>query len=151
MLVKPLPRWAFLAAKFLAVAATFALSLAVAGLGAWYYTLLLFEALDLPAWLALNGLLLVQLLVYVALTLFASALTRSQTAAGGLAFALLIVLAIPGAIPRVGDYLPGTLVVWGAGLVTGADQAYWGALVVSLGLILAALLGAWLVFERQEL
>ncbi len=151
MLVKPLPRGAFLAAKFAALAITFAASLALAALACYYYTWLLFEALDLPRWLALNGLLLLFVLVYVAVTLFCSTLARSAAAAGGLAFGVMLLLAIPGSIPGVGEYLPGQLIAWGAGLMAGLTESYWPALWVSLGLILAALAGAWAVFKRQEL
>jgi ABC-2 type transport system permease protein len=151
MLAKPLPRGAFLAAKFVAHGLTFAVSVAVAGVACYYYTLLLFEPLDIPAWLALNGLLLVQLLVYVALTLLCSTIARSQVVAGGLAFGFLILLSGLGAIPALGRYLPGALISWAARLALGAGQAAWPALWVSCGLIGGALLAACLVFRRQEL
>jgi ABC-2 type transport system permease protein len=151
MLVKPLPRGVFLGAKFAAVGLTFAASIALAGAAGWYYTLLLFEALDAGRWLVLNGLMLLFVLVYVALTLFCSTVTKSQVAAAGLAFGLLLGLALPGALPKVGEYLPGQLITWGATLVAGRAEAYWPALWVSLGLIAAALVGAWAIFERQEL
>ena len=150
MLVKPLPRWSFLLAKFAALAVTFALSLALAGLGAYYYTGLLFGPQDFGRWAALDGLLLVFVLVYVALTLLCSVIARSQAAAGGLALGLIIVLAVPGAIPQIGRYLPGELVSWGVRLMSGGETA-WPALAASLGLIAAALLLAWRLFERQEL
>jgi ABC-2 type transport system permease protein len=153
MLVKPLPRWAFLAAKFAGLALTFALSLALAGLAAYYYTWFLFEPLKLGPFLALNGLLLLYVLVYVALTLLCSALTRSQTAAGGLAFGLMILLSIPSAVPQIAQYLPGQLAGWGAALAVGAPgvEPAWPAFWLSVGLIAASLAGAWLVFDRQEL
>jgi ABC-2 type transport system permease protein len=151
MLVKPLPRGVFLAAKYVALGLTLVVSIAIAGAACYYYTLLLFEALDLSSWLALNGLLLVFLLVFVALTLFCSTLTRSQVAGGGLAFGLMMVLTAIGAIPTIGDYLPGRLVTWAGGLMNGGGTTAWSALLVSMGLILLALLGAWFVFERQEL
>lgn len=151
ILVKPMPRGAFLAAKFTALAATFAVSIALAGAACYYYTLLMFEAMDVARWLALNALLLVFVLVYVALTLFCSTVTKSQVAAGGLAFGLLLILAIPGSIPKVGEYLPGQLITWGAGLMAGQTETYWPALGVSLALIVAALVGAWVIFEKQEL
>jgi ABC-2 type transport system permease protein len=150
MLSKPLPRWAFLAAKFAALGLTFAASLVLAGAGAYYYTWLLFGPLDLAAWAALNGLLLVHTLVYVALTLLCSVLTRSQAAAGGLAFGLLVLLTIMSAIPQVGQFLPGELVTWSARLIAGGPSG-WPALAVSLGLIAAALAAAWWRFEKQEL
>ncbi len=150
MLSKPLPRWAFLAAKFAALGLVFGGSLVLAGAGAYYYTWLLFGPLDLAAWAALNGLLLVFTLVYVAVTLLCSVLTRSQAAAGGIAFGVLVVLAILGAIPQIGQYLPGELVTWAGRLIVGGASA-WPALAVSLGLIAAALAAAWWRFEGQEL
>ena len=151
MLVKPLPRGVFLAAKFVALGLTFTLSLLIAAVACYYYTMLLFEALDLSSWLALNGLLLLFVLVYVALTLFCSTLTRSQVVGGGLAFGLLMVLSALGALPTVGDYLPGQLVSWAGWLMNGGGDPAWPAVWTSLGLIVAALIGAWRVFERQEL
>lgn len=150
MLSKPLPRWSFLAAKFAALGLTFAGSLALAGAGAYYYTWLLFGPLDWGAWAAVNGLLLVFTLVYVALTLLGSVMARSQTAAGGLGFGVLIVLSILGAIPQIGHYLPGDLVTWAGHLIAGGPAA-WPALGVSLALIAGALAVAMWRFERQEL
>lgn len=152
MLVKPLPRGVFLGAKFTALGLTFTLSILIAGLACYLYTLLLFGAFDLSAWLALNGLLLVSVLVYVALALFCSTLTGSQVVSGGLSFGLWIVVSAIGALPRVGEYLPGQLIAWAAGLAKGTGSgSSWPALWVSLGLILIALVGAWAILERQEL
>jgi ABC-2 type transport system permease protein len=151
ILVKPMPRWAFVLAKFAALAVTFAVSLTLAGFASYFYTVLLFGAVSLPAWLAMNGLMLVCLLVYLALTLLCSTLTRSQIVAGGLAFGTLIVLALVSALPKVGDWAPTQLSGWGASLVKGASEAAWPALCVSVGLIAASLVAAWLILERQEL
>jgi ABC-2 type transport system permease protein len=151
MLVKPMPRGIFLLAKFVALGLIFAVSILLAAIACYYYTLLLFGPLNLTAWLALNALLLLMVLVYVALTLLCSTLTSSQVVAAGLAFGLLIVVSGIGALPKVGDYLPGRLTAWGTALVLGAGGTWWPALWVSLGLIVVALLGAWLIFERQEL
>jgi len=150
MLSKPLPRWMFLAAKFAALGLTFAVSLALAGAGAYYYTGLLFGPLDLGAWAGVNGLLLVYTLVFVALTLLCSVLAHSQAAAGGLAFGLLIMLAILGALPQVGQYFPGELVAWAGHLIVGGPAA-WPALIVSLALIGLALAAAAWSFGGQEL
>jgi len=151
VLVKPMPRPVFLGAKFVALGVTFMIGIAIAGVACYYYTLILFEALDVPRWFALNGLLLLLVLVYVALTLLCSTVSRSQVVAGGLAFGLVILLGGIGAIPRVGEFLPGQLLAWGAGLVAGSTEAAWSALWVSVGIIAAALVGAWAIFERQEL
>lgn len=151
MLVKPLPRATFLLAKFTALALMFTAAIAIAGAACYYYTWLLFGALDVLHWLALNALMIVFVLVYVALTLFCSVVTKSQAAAGGLALGLLFVLGLIGAFPGLGEYLPGQLPAWGGGLMMGKADAFWPALGVSVGIIAVALLGAGLIFKRQEL
>lgn len=151
ILVKPLQKGAFIGAKYLGLSAMFAISFAIAALGAYYYTLLLFEALDVLGWLALNGLLLLYTLVYVAFTLFCSTLTKSQVVAGGLAIVLFVILGAISSIGTLGKYLPGELINWGTRIMQGDITASWPAFGVSLGLIVASLLGGWLVFRRQEL
>ena len=151
VLAKPMPRGAFLLAKFVALAVTFLLSLALAGASCYYYTWILFRPLDFTGWLALNGLLWLFLLVYVALTLLCSTVARSQVVAGGLAFAGVVVLSILGAIPRLGQAMPGQLLTWGTRLAMGAQRHSWSALAVSLALLAAALAAAWLSLRQQEL
>lgn len=151
MLVKPLPRQSFLLAKFAVLTVSFTGAIALAGLAAWYYTWLLFGPLDVLPWLGLNGLILAYVLVHVAVTLFFSVVARSAAAAGGMAFGVLMVLAIAGAIPVVGEWLPSRLPGWGAALAIGHSASAWPALAVSVGIAVVALAGAVAVFERQEL
>ena len=151
MLVKPLSRWSFLAAKFIVLAVTFAIGITIAAAGAWYYTRLLFGPLDLTRWAALNALALAFVVVQIAMTLFASVITRSQAAAGGLAFGGLLLLALLGSLPGIGAYVPGRLLSWAATLMTGHPAAAWPALGMSLAIVVAALIGARASFERQEL
>jgi ABC-2 type transport system permease protein len=151
MLVKPLPRGSFLAAKFLALAISFVVALALAALAGYYYTLVLFGPLDWGAWLALNGMMGLEMLVYVALTMLFSTLLRSQAAAAGLGLGSLAVLLLVGSLPAVGNAMPDKLVTWGASLFAGQAMPAWGAMWFSLGIIAAALLAAWLAFRRQEL
>ncbi len=151
MLAKPLPRGIFLLAKLVAIALTFAVSFTLAGAACYYYTLILFEAMDIAAWVALNGLMFLLVLVYIALTLLCSTLTKSQVAAGGMAFGATIILASVSAVPGIGEYLPGQLISWGVALMAGSSAAYWPALGVSIGITAAALASAWAIFRRQEL
>lgn len=150
-LTHPVSRLTFLLAKFSALGVTFAASLAVGALGCWYYTLLLFDVLAWGPFLALNGLMLVVFLVYVAVTLLCSTLARTQGAAAGLAFAALVLVAGVGSLPRIGEYFPGQLFGWGASLVLGKGEPAWAALWVSLGMIVISLAAAWQVFRHQEL
>jgi|WetSurSiteA1Bulk_404760.scaffolds.fasta_scaffold01459_6 ABC-2 type transport system permease protein len=151
ILVKPMRRGAFISAKFLALAVTFAICLIAAGLACYYYTLLLFEAMNIMHWLVLNALLFLYLMVYVSITLFCSTLTKSQAAAGGVALGLLVVLGLVGAIPSLGKYLPGELISWSSRLMQGDTHNSWAALGVSVGLIAISLLASWLIFKKQEL
>jgi len=151
LLTRPVSRETFLMAKFTALAITFTASLILAALGCWYYTLLLFQALDWIPFLALNGLMLVVFLDYIAMTLLCSTLARSQAAAAGLAFGGLVLLGGLSALPRIGDYLPGKLFSWGMALLVGKADPAWPALWISLGLILTLLLAAGIIFRRQEL
>lgn len=150
MLVKPLPRRSFILAKFAVLTALFAIGIGVAGVGAWYYTWLLFGPLDPLRWVALNGLALAFVLVQVTVTLLFSVVARSQAAAGGMAFAVLMVLAIASSIPVVGTWFPAQLLSWGGTLMAGSPATAWPALAVSGAIGVVSLLGAVLLFERQE-
>lgn len=151
MLVKPLPRAVFLLAKFVALALAFLGCMALAGLAGYYYTMLLFGAPDLSAWLVLNVMLWIYFLVYVALTLLASTIAKSQAAAAGLGIGAIVVLGALPSIPGLGKYLPGQLVTWGTALFAEPSARSWPALGVSLGLIAACLIAAWIILDRQEI
>ncbi|MDP2953630.1 MAG: ABC transporter permease, partial [Chloroflexota bacterium] len=77
LLTKPVSRLEFLLAKLLAQWGAFFLALAVAGIGCYLYTWLLFEPLAVWPFLALNLLIASFLAFYVALSLAASALAPS--------------------------------------------------------------------------
>jgi len=151
MLVKPLPRGIFLLTKFVALALAFLGCMALAGLGGYYYTMLLFGAPNLAAWVALNLLLWLYFLVYVALTLLASTMAKSQAAAAGLGVGGIVVLGALDSLPGLGKYLPGELVTWGTTLFTDPAARSWPALGISLGLIAACLVAAWMILDRQEI
>ena len=152
MLVKPLGRGAFLGAKLLALGITFATAIAVAAMGAYYYTWILFEPLSVAGWLALNALLFIYLMVYVGITMLGSTLTRSQMAAAGIAVGTMILLSIVGIVPAVGRMMPSRLLTWGAQLALGiGGGSAWGALLVSLGIVAATFGASWWSFRTQEL
>jgi ABC-2 type transport system permease protein len=150
MMVKPLSRGVFLLAKFIALAVAFLACMLVASLGAYYYTLVLFEAPSFSAWLVMTMLMWVHFLVYIALTLLFSTLVRSQAAAAGLGFGAILITSIFGSLPGLGKYMPGELINWGASLFTSPSPA-WPALWISLAVIALSLGLAWAIFERQEL
>ena len=157
ILTKPLPRWAFLYAKFAAQCVVYIAAFAAAGLGAYYYTVILFGAPNAGVFALVNLILLVWLLTFVGVTLLGSVLGKSTGSAAGIALGLSVLLLVSGNIPNVGMLLPGGLTAWAASL--GASMADPGAatagnagsLAAAVALILISLLAALAVFERQEL
>ena len=158
ILSKPLPRWAFLLSKFAAQALIYLLAFLLAGLGAYYYSLLLFGALDFGFFAVVNGLLWVWLLVFVALALLGSVLGKSTGAAAGIGMLLAVAALLAGNLPKVGSLAPGGLVGWAtlvsqkaAGLVPAQEMSNAGALVMAGVIIIMALVTALGAFEQQEL
>jgi len=150
VLVKPLPRGFFIFSKFLSLVIIFFISLLLAGMGGYYYTALIFSPPDLSAWIGLNLLMWLVMLVYVAITLLFSTLMKSQAAAIGLAFASLLILAAIGAAPSFAKLLPNQLINWGASLLSPTPVSAWPALWVSLAIIFICLFTACLALNRQE-
>jgi ABC-2 type transport system permease protein len=151
MLVKPLSRGAFLMAKFIALALAFLLALAVSGGLGYFYSVLLFEPPAVGPWFAMDGLIWLYCLMFVAITLLASTALHSQAAAAGVSFGVLLLMAVIGALPGLGEYLPAQLLAWGALLFAQPEAAYWPALLLNLAITAACLVSAWLIFRRQEL
>jgi ABC-2 type transport system permease protein len=150
-LTRPVSRETFLLAKYAALSITFIASLALAAVGCWYYTLVLFVPLAWGPFLALNGLMLVVFSVYMSLALLASTIARTNGVAVGLAVMTLIMLGGLGSLPSIGEYFPGRLFSWGASLMMGGEATAWPALWISLSIIAVALLAACLIFRRQEI
>lgn len=151
ILSKPMPRGSFLLAKFASLALTFIIAVVIAGVAAYYYTYFLFGELNILNWLALNGLIILYLLVYIAITLLYSTLTRTQYVAIGLSFGTLIVLGILGGLPGFGSNFPDALIGNASMLMSGTPVTNWTGLWVSLGIIILSLGAAWLAFRKQEL
>jgi ABC-2 type transport system permease protein len=150
-LTRPVSRETFVLAKFAALTVTFIASLALAAVGCWYYTYVLFEPLAWGPFLVLNGLMLTVFLVYMALALLSSTIARTQGVAVGLAFVALLVIGGVGALPSIGEYFPGRLFSWGATLMLGGTGTAWPAFGISLGFIVLSLLAACILFRRQEI
>ncbi|MBA3073876.1 MAG: ABC transporter permease subunit [Anaerolineae bacterium] len=151
ILSKPMPRGSFLLAKFASLALTFIIAVVIAGVAAYYYTYFLFGQMNLLNWLTLNGLIVLYILVYIAITLLYSTLTRTQYVAIGLSFGTLIFLGILGSLPGFGINLPDALISNASLLMSGYPVTNWTGLWVSLGIIVVSITTAWLVFRKQEL
>jgi len=145
----PLPRRVFVLAKFAALAILFGLALLLGAIADYLYTAILFDAPDISRFAALVLLLYVWLLCLLALTLLASALGRSMTTAGALAFGLVLLLSLAGMVTRLA---PGALTEWGRLLANGIDTpARWGALGVTLTITGLVVVASALILERQEI
>jgi ABC-2 type transport system permease protein len=157
ILSKPMPRWAFLLSKFVAQAFVYAAGFVLAGLGAYYYTSILFDPLVLGPFMFGNLLLLIWLLVFAALTLLASTIASTTGAAAGLALLGSVLLLLTGSVPKIGIFAPSGLVAWASQLglaevATGAGGfGNGGALAANIALIIVCLITSVAVFETQEL
>ncbi len=151
ILSKPASRAHFLLAKFVALTLVFSLSLILAGLACYYYTIVLFKGIGEAHFVEMNLLLALFIEFYLAVTLLGSTIVRSQVAAGGLGLGAVFVVAALGALPRLGNYMPTALLEWARALMAGTGEPAWGAVAVSLGGIIVCLGAALAVFKRQEL
>ena len=151
ILSKPASRASFLLSKFVALTLVFSLCLALAGLACCYYTIVLFKGIGEARFIEMNLLLALFIEFYLAVTLLGSTIARSQGLAGGLGLGAVFVVAILGALPRIGDYMPTALLNWARKLIAGTAEPAWGAVAVSLGGIVVCLVAALAVFEQQEL
>ena len=164
---KPMPRWAFIISKYFAQLIMYVVMFLLSSLVAYYYTIILFGSLDLGAFLLLNGLMLLWLLTFVALSLLGSTLGKSTIAAGGIGLGLSVALMLSGSLPLYGPLMPGGLISWaamlgqsaagtaasmpGTGLLAGEMVSNGGAVVSAFVVIIMSLVLAVGIFEQQEL
>jgi ABC-2 type transport system permease protein len=149
MFAHPLPREIFVVAKFAAQAIMFGAGLALGALGAYIYTVILFDAPPAGRFVALIGLLYVWLLCLIALSLLASTLGRSMASAGGLAFALVVAVLLAGIFTNLA---PGALLEWGRAIaIKAGGPARWGALMVTVGVSALAVGASCAILRRQEI
>jgi ABC-2 type transport system permease protein len=162
LLVKPVGRGAFLAAKAAAVGLILAIAALLGTAVAWAYTSLLFELQPIGGWAILAGVLWLSTASYAAITFLGSVVVRSALPAAGIGFAGLIVLAIVSAIGPLAKYVPPGLLGEVRGVVTSAGAAFTGGaaapsddlpltIACSLAIMAVCLAGAWAAFRRQEL
>lgn len=152
VLSKPLTRGVFIYSKYFSQLILYLLAFIIATGAGYYYNTVLFEQLDAGLFLAINGLLLLWVLVFAAVTLLGSTLGNSTGAAAGFSLGGAILLLISGSIPQIGALMPGGLLAWAGQMGTGSGgAANWGAVTLGLVIIIVCLLAALAGFERQEL
>lgn len=153
IMTKPASRAAFLGAKLVAISLNLLIAV-VLGCGlAYLYTQLLYPA-NFPAggFAAMAALLWWSMVVFVAITLLGSTMSRSAIAAAGLAFVAFLVLGILTSLPVIGPWTPLGILAPAQHLALGenAGNFLW-PLVFNLALVPVLFGVTWLVFRRQEL
>lgn len=153
VLSKPLPRWAFVLSKFAAQTLVYLAAFTVAGLGAYYYTVILFGGLDALMFGQINLLLVLWLLTFVGAALLGSVVGSSIAMAAGVGIGLSVAILLGGSIPQYGALFPGALMSWAAALGAGTASVpvNGGALAGSFVLIVMCLVWSVALFERQEI
>ena len=152
VLSKPVPRWIFVTAKFVAQGMAYLLAITLAGLAAYYYTDFIFDGLSFSGFMLANLLLYLWLMVFSAVTLMGSSIGRSTAVAAGISLAGGILLIILGALPRYGQLFPSGLVGWATAASLNLEGvANGGAAALALGLILLFLTASVSALEEQEI
>jgi ABC-2 type transport system permease protein len=153
ILSKPMPRWAFILSKFGAQTVVYIAAYLVAGLGAYYYSIILFGKLDALVFTGINLLLLLWLLTYVAAALLGSVIGPTIASAAGVGIGIAVAILISGSIPVYGQLMPGGLTAWASvlGAGKGTMPPNGGAVAASFVLIVLFLVYSVALFERQEI
>jgi ABC-2 type transport system permease protein len=152
VLVKPVSRLAFLAAKFSGIAMTMAAAVLLCGLAAYLYTELLFAPLSVPGFGAACLVILLSLLEIAAVTFLGSTLTRSTIPAAGIGLVALVVAGVVASLPNVGQFTPFGLNALASDFALQQSAAAWGwPVVTNAGVVAIILAASWLVFRRQEI
>ena len=152
VLVKPVSRFAFLAAKFSGLAVTIAVAVLICGLAAYLYTDLLFAPLSVLGFGTACFVILLGLLEIAAVTFLGSTLVRSSIPAAGIGIVALAVAGVVAALPNVGRFTPLGLNELASNLALQQMATGWILpLIVNAGFVVVALATSWLVFRRQEI
>ncbi|MBI2165856.1 MAG: ABC transporter permease subunit [Chloroflexi bacterium] len=150
-LAKPVSRSAFLLAKGVSLSVTLWVSLGLAWALCLLYTRVLFQEGDALSFLGLNLLLGLFLTLAVAVTLLYSTWLRSQILIALLSLVSMVGTPALGAMPVLRDYTPGALIRWGNSLLEVGTSGAWGALAVTLLLIVSCQALSIRLMRRQEL
>lgn len=154
VLTRPVSRAAFLASKWVALATLFAVGIGLAVLGAWLYAGLLFEPPSVGPWIEMGLIVWLATMVQASITFVGSTVLGSSLAAAGFGLLGWLGLSLAAAVPTLAPWLPSGLpeVAMSAALQESSiDLDPVRTMTVSIAVIGACLLVAWLAFRRQEL
>ena len=152
MFMKGLGHSSFVLAKFSLMLAAIVLAMLVSSAIVYGLTLLLFDtAGEIANILGATSLSALFLIWLVSIVVFCSALAKSSAISALLSFGLFIFFMSIGAIPRLGDFLPGSLVNQGLEIIhIGSSDGVFGTVLVAIGLIVAFLGLAIILLKRRE-
>lgn len=154
VLAKPVSRAAYVWAKFVAVAMVMGLATALAVLGTWLYASIFFGPMDPLPWVQLWLLAWLASLDFVAITLFASASVATPAGAAAIGLATFGAINLASNVVTLNPLLPTGLGEIGQALVLaelGGDVDPFRSVVAAVGLLVVALVAAWLRFRRVDL
>lgn len=154
VLTRPVTRAAFLAAKWVTLATLFAVGLGLAVLGAWLYAGLLFEPPPVWPWIEMGLIMWLATMVQASITFLGSTILGSSLAAGGFGLLGWLGLSLAAAVPTLAPWLPSGLpeVAMSAALMESSiDLDPVRTMTISVAVIGACLVLAWLAFRRQEI
>jgi ABC-type transport system involved in multi-copper enzyme maturation permease subunit len=122
------------------------------GLGYLYTVVLYPNAFPLGGYVAMAAIMWWTLVIFVAITLLGSTVSRSAIAAAGLGMVALLVLGLLASIPVIGPWSPLALLTPASDLALGNDAGnFAGPLLFNIALVPALFGATWLAFRRQEL
>lgn len=152
LMVKPVSRGAFVAAKLAAHGLLYLAGTAIAASGCLLYTTVLFGEVDLAGYLLMNGLLLLTLDTYLAVVLFGSVAFRSSAGSAGLGIGALALFGGLALVPSIGRYTPAGLGTAVLDLVQGrTTDGLATSIVASVALVTVLFAAAQRLFAAQEL
>ena len=154
VLSKPVGRAAFIWAKFVAVALVLALATALAVVSTWLYVGILYTPQPPFAWVQLWLLAWLAGLVFEAITLAASVSLRSASGAAAIGLTAFGGITLASTVVTLNHWLPTGLGEGAQALVLGelgGDVDPFQTVLVSVALLAAALVVAWVRFERTDL
>jgi ABC-2 type transport system permease protein len=102
------------------------------------------------AFVGQNLLLGLFLVFCLAVTLLFSSLFKSSLAAGSISLVIIVAQAGLTALPRFGDYMPGSLLNWGTELLKGSGESYWWALGISIAVIVLCVYFAQRTLQHKD-
>ncbi len=121
------------------------------GLGYLYTALLYPEAFPLGGYVAMAAMLWWTMVVFVAITLLGSTVTRSAIAAAGLGFVAFLVLGILVSLPMIGPWSPLGILTPAQHLALGEPTGdFLWPLAFNLALVPVLVALTWVFFRRQE-